>query len=139
MYLVLIGDTIFTSPNADGTAILLGHCSLHFALQFAVQRQYLHFSVILRPRVLFQSPESNPRPPALQSSALLGNFSNDDGDGNEDVKKAVGFLRKTTTLHVHHAFLYISLSSLHDYDVKMPNCKFYGRRKQAMTNFFFPL
>ena len=22
---VLIGDTIFTSPNADGTAILLGH------------------------------------------------------------------------------------------------------------------
>ena len=25
---------------------------------------------------------------------------------------------------MHHAFLYISLPSLHDYDVKMPNCKF---------------
>ena len=28
---------------------------------------------------------------------------------------------KTTTLNVHHAFLYISLLSLHNYDVKMPN------------------
>ena len=46
----------------------------------------------------------------------------DDGDGNQDVKKAIGLLRKTTTLHVHHAFLYISLPSLLDYDVKMPNC-----------------
>ena len=26
-------------------------------------------------------------------------------------------------------FLYISLPSLHDYDVKMPNYKFYGGRK----------
>ena len=28
----------------------------------------------------------------------------------------MGLLSKTTTLHVHHAFLYIPLSSLHDYD-----------------------
>ena len=34
----------------------------------------------------------------------LGSFSNDDGDGNQDVKKAIGLLRKTTTLHVHRAF-----------------------------------
>ena len=34
----------------------------------------------------------------------LESFSNDDGDGNEDVKKAMGLLRKTTTLHVHYAF-----------------------------------
>ena len=71
------------------------------------------------------------------TSVILGSFSNDDGDGNEDVKKAIGLLSKTTTLHVHHAFLYISLPSLHDYDVKMPNCKFYGGRKQATTNLFF--
>ena len=70
---------------------------------------------------------------------IIGSFSNDDGNGNEDVKKAIGLLRKTTTLHVHHAFLYISSPSLHDYDVKMPNCKFYGGRKRATTNFFFPL
>ena len=66
-------------------------------------------------------------------------LSNDDCDGNEDVKKAIGLLCKTTTLHVHHAFLYISLPSLHDYDVKMPNCKFYGGRKQATTNLFLSL
>ena len=70
---------------------------------------------------------------------IIGSFSNDDGDGNGDVKKAIGLLRKTTTLHGHHAFLYISLPSLHDYDVKMPNCKFYRGRKQATTNLFFSL
>ena len=36
--------------------------------------------------------------------ATLGSLSNDDGDGNENVKKAIGLLRKTTTLHVHRAF-----------------------------------
>ena len=72
-------------------------------------------------------------------NALIGSFSNDDGDGNQDVKNAIGLLRKTTTLHVRHAFLYISLPSLHDYDVKMPNCKFYGGRKQATRNLFFSL
>ena len=55
----------------------------------------------------------------------LGSFSNvngdGDGDGKEDVKKAIGLSRKTTTLHVHHAFLFISLLSLRDFDVTMPN------------------
>ena len=73
------------------------------------------------------------------SREFKGSFSNDDGDGSEDVKKAIGLLRKTTSLHVHHAFLYISLPSLHDYDVKMPNCKFYGGRKRTTTNLFFSL
>ena len=45
------------------------------------------------------------------SRQQLGSFSN--GDGNENDKNAMGLLRKTT-LHVHHAFLYISLPSLHD-------------------------
>ena len=40
----------------------------------------------------------------MSLSLILGSFSNDDGDGNQDVKKAIGLLRKTTTLHVHHAF-----------------------------------
>ena len=67
----------------------------------------------------------------------VGSFSNDDGDGNENVKKAIGLLSKTTSLHVHHAFLYISLPLLHDYDLKMPSFTFYGGRKQATTNFSF--
>ena len=38
---------------------------------------------------------------------------------------------------MHHAFLDISLSSLHDYNVKMPNFTFCGGRKRATTKFFF--
>ena len=68
----------------------------------------------------------------------VGSFSNDDGDGNENVKKVIGLLSKTTSLHVHHTFLYISLPLLHDYKVKMPSFTFYGGRKQATTNFSFP-
>ena len=30
-------------------------------------------------------------------------------------------ISETTTLHVHHAFVYISLPSLLDYDVKLPS------------------
>ena len=53
----------------------------------------------------------------------VGSFSNDDGDGNENVKKAICLWSKTTSLHVHRAFLYISLLLLHDYDVKMPTIR----------------
>ena len=66
----------------------------------------------------------------------IGSLSNDDGDVNENVKKAIALLRKTTTLHVHHAFLYISLPSLHDYDVKIPNFTFCGGREHKTTTFF---
>ena len=50
-------------------------------------------------------------------------------------QKIIGLRSKTTTLNVHHTFLYISMPFLHDYDVKMPNFAFYGERKQATTNF----
>ena len=64
---------------------------------------------------------------------LIGSFSNDDGDGKEDVKKAVRLLGKTTTLHVHHAFLYISLPSTARIPVKMPDFTFCEGCKQAMA------
>ena len=41
-----------------------------------------------------------------------------DCDGNGNVKKAIGLVCKTTTLHVYYAFLYISLQSLRNYEVK---------------------
>ena len=50
-------------------------------------------------------------------------------------QKATGLVSKTTNLHVHLAFLYISQPPLQEYDVKMPNFTFYGGRKQATTNF----
>ena len=44
-------------------------------------------------------------------------------------------ISKTTTLHVHHTFLYISLPSTGRLPVKMPNFMFCEGRKQAMTKF----
>ena len=41
----------------------------------------------------------------LTAADLLESFSNDDGDGNENGKKAIGLISKTTTLHVHHTSL----------------------------------
>ena len=41
-------------------------------------------------------------------------------------KKTTGLDKQNTTLHVHHAILYISLLSLHDYVVKLPNFTFCG-------------
>ena len=41
----------------------------------------------------------------------------------------VGLICKTTT------FMYISLPSVHDYDVKMTNITFYGGLKQATTKY----
>ena len=49
---------------------------------------------------------------------IIGTLRNYDGDDNRNVKKAIGLMSKTTTLHVRHAFLHISLQSLHNYDVK---------------------
>ena len=44
---------------------------------------------------------------------------------------------QNNNLQVHHAFMYISLPSLHYYDVKMPNFTFCGGREHKTTTFFF--
>ena len=56
-------------------------------------------------------------------------------NGNKNVKKDL--ISKTTTLQVHHTFLYISLPFLHHYSIVMPNFMFYGECKQATTKFLF--
>ena len=48
---------------------------------------------------------------------------NGDGDGNGNVKKAIGLMSKPATLHVHHAFLSISLPSLHNPVLENGNSK----------------
>ena len=53
------------------------------------------------------------------AAVAIGSFSNDDGDGNEIAETAIGFLGKTTSLHVNHAFWLLYLPLLHDYDMKM--------------------
>ena len=67
---------------------------------------------------------------------IVGFLGCNDADDNENVKKAIGLISKTTTLHVHYTFLYIPFPFLHDYDVKMPNFAFYGGRRQATTIYF---
>ena len=46
-------------------------------------------------------------------------------------------ISKTTPLHVHHAFWCISLPSLHDRSVKLPNFTFWGGQEHKATTFFF--
>ena len=45
-----------------------------------------------------------------------------DGDGNENVKKAIGLMGKTATLQVLHAFCvhFFAVTAVHDYDGNMP-------------------
>ena len=43
----------------------------------------------------------------------VGSFSNDNSDGYENVKTAIGLLNETSSLHMY-TFLYISLPLLHD-------------------------
>ena len=62
-------------------------------------------------------------------------YDDGDGDGDENVKKAIGLISKKTILHVHRSFLYITLPSLYDYYVKMPNFTLYRGRTQATTKF----
>ena len=45
-------------------------------------------------------------------------------------------MSKTKTLHAHNAFLYISLPSLHNYDVKWPNFKFTWERERQGDKFY---
>ena len=51
-------------------------------------------------------------------------------------KNKIGLISKTTTLHVHHPFLYIYLRSLHDYDEINYNLTFCGRREHKTTTLF---
>ena len=48
---------------------------------------------------------------------IIGTLRDCDGNGKENVNKAIGLMSKTTTLHVHHPFV-ISLLSLLNYDVR---------------------
>ena len=64
-------------------------------------------------------------------------LSNDDGDGNENGKKAIGLDWQNNNFARASRFLSISLPSLHDYNVKFPNFTFYGGREHKTTTLFF--
>ena len=66
------------------------------------KRPLLPWTCVARKRRSFNSP--------------IGTLRNYDGNGKENIKKAIVLMSKT--LQVRQAFLYISLLSLHNYDVK---------------------
>ena len=68
---------------------------------------------------------------------LLKTLRSNDADGNENVKRIIGFISKKTSAHVITLYCTFRCPFLHDYGVKMPNFAFYGVRKQPTTNFFF--
>ena len=85
-------------------------------------------------RIQIQSVPCEPSFFTASPKAFLGTFSNDDngGDSNDSAKKGMGLLSKTTTLHVHHAFLFISLPS-------RENARFHAlwRTQTSDDEFFF--
>ena len=68
---------------------------------------------------------------------ILGSLSNDDGDSSENSKRLIGvdWQNNNFARAAHH--LYISLPSLHDYDVKFPSFTFFEERGHKRTAFFF--
>jgi len=64
-----------------------------------------------------------------------GSLSNDDGDGNEDGKKAIGLDWQNNNFERASRFLYISLPSLYDYNVKVPNFTFCREHKTTTFSF----
>ena len=54
----------------------------------------------------------------------IGSLNNYEGDGNEDGKKAIGLDKQNNNFACASRFLYISLPSLYDYNVKVPNFTF---------------
>ena len=54
----------------------------------------------------------------------IGSLNNYEGDGNEDGKKAIGLDKQNKKFARASRFLYLSLPSLYDYNVKVPNFTF---------------
>ena len=67
----------------------------------------------------------------------IGGVSNNDGDVNENDKKAIGLDWQNNNSTRALRFLDISLPSLHNLDVNMPNFTFCGGRERKRTTFFF--
>ena len=57
--------------------------------------------------------------------------------GQRERQKSNWFRLEKQQLHVHHAFLHISLPSLHDYDVELPSFTFCEGRGEKTTIFSF--
>ena len=68
---------------------------------------------------------------------ILGSLSNNEGNSNEDGKKAIGLDWQNNNFARASHFLYISWPSLHDCNVKVPNFMFCWGHEHKTTTFLF--
>ena len=73
-------------------------------------KTYCFFDVLVAVRVV-----------RSQSPPLIGTLRSDDATAMRTSKIRIDLVDKTTALHVHLTFLYISLLFLHGYDMKLPD------------------
>ena len=74
----------------------------------------------------------------MNGKVLLGSLSNDDGDGNQNGKKAIGLdWQNNNFARASRFFEHFFKLSLHDCNVKVPNFTFCRGREQKTTTFFF--
>ena len=100
-------------------------CSIYFLLLFC-----------LLPVALFMSTTSPCLgSPCTSSRDIIWTLRSNDADGNGNVNKTIGLMSKTTTSHVHHTFLYISVPFLLDYDMKLPISRFLEDVNKQRRNF----
>ena len=70
----------------------------------------------------------------LTKITTIGTLRCHDSNGNETVKKTIGLMSKKKLCTCIMLFCTFHLPSLHDYNVKMPNCTFYGGRKLVTSD-----
>ena len=96
------------SPPAQHYWETMWHCYYLNLLQVCPSVTLVVFSPIHVLSCYFYVPPLNSEAVPTVWIVIIGTLRYNDADGNENVKKTIGFISKTTTLHVHHAFLYIS-------------------------------
>ena len=123
------------------TAIVLLHLPGSFTKLVRARETFLFFKKELsmsRKNVWDAISRSNlicPENIVFDSSQCIVNNRNIKMRRRRESQISNSLTSKTTTLHVHRTFFYISLPSTARLPVKMPNFMFSEGRKQAMTKF----
>ena len=127
LVLIQLLERLLSGPEVLGCSVYSLHCN---------DQEMKTSSISLKSRYL--RPKGFPNQ-GRRHQLTIGSLRCHYGDGNENVKKGLVKISKTTTLHIHRAFLYISLPSLHDYDVSCLISRFIDnvniRRRITLTLF----
>ena len=135
---------VYTNTKDNNWQARSSHCSpIHFfrITSFHVvvvqQRQEMYKKSMMHKVLFDQSKPLAFLPFSLPSPSSLRKLPTMTATATGTAKKPEVQIGKTTTLQEHHAFLHISLPSLHDYNVKLPNFTFCRGREKKTTTFFF--